>query len=107
MTMCINKEYHFSPFDPETGDLRPGIYLAFMKTIELTGEDRIRGSFIHNERRYTLLQTATLRNLLRGPKDKIRVRVSFQAWSDELVAIPKLDEAQVLFTQELYEVFGD
>lgn len=104
--MCIVREYHFSPFDPETRRLRDGIYVAFVKEIELTGEDRIRGSFIMDDKRYTLVQTATLRQLLRRPKDKIRVRVSFQSWSDELVAVPKLDEAKVLFTQELYDAFG-
>ena len=105
--MCINREYHFSPFDSETKKLRDGIYVAFVRKIELTGEDRIRGSIVLDDRRYTLVQTASLRNLLRGPKDKIITRVSFQIWTDELVAVAKVDEAQVLFTQELYDTFGD
>jgi len=104
--MCINREYHFSPFDPETKQLRAGIYVAFMRTWTITGEDRIRGSIVVDDKRYTLVQTATLRNMLRYPKDAISTRVSFQSWSDELVAIPKLDEARVMFTQELHDAFG-
>lgn len=102
----IMRDYHFSPFDPETKQLRAGIRVAFVKVIRISGEDRIRGSIVHEDKRYTLVQTASLRNLLRFPKDKIETRVSFQLWSDELVAVPKLDEAKVVYTQELYDTFG-
>lgn len=105
--MNICREYTFSPYDACTKELREGIRVAFVKSIEIKGSDRIRGSVVVDDRRYTLVQTASLRNLLRGPMDKIITRVSFQTWSDELVAVPKVDEARVLFTQELYDVLGD
>src|SRR5690554_6181589 len=105
--MCIVREYQFSPFDPETKQLRDGVRVAFVKTIRISGEDRIRGSIVHDERRYTLVQTATLRHQLAHPKSVIETRVSFQIWSDELVAVPKMDEAKTIYTQELYDTFGD
>lgn len=100
------REYNFSPFDPEGQGLRPGIHLAFVKSIAISGADRLRGSIVHEGKRYTLVQTATLKNMLRHPHDKIETRVSFQAWSDELVAVPKLDEARTLCTQDLHDTFG-
>lgn len=104
--MCIIRDYQFSPFDPQTKELRAGIRVAFVKSTCISGADRIRGSIVHEDKRYTLVQTASLRNLLRYPKDKIETRISFQLWSDELVAVPKLDEAKVVYTQELHDTFG-
>lgn len=104
--MCIIRDYNFSPFDPETKQLRYGIRVAFVKTIRISGEDRIRGSIVHEDKRYTLVQTATLRDMLRYPKDIIETKISFQVWSDELVAVPKLDEAKTVYTQEIHDTFG-
>jgi hypothetical protein len=107
MTSPIVREYRFSPFDYTTKKLLAGCYRAFVKEVEVCGEDRIRGSIVHEGARYTLVITASLVNGLRKPKDKVRTRVSFQSWSDELVAIVKMDEAKTIYTQELYNVFGD
>lgn len=100
------KDYSFSPYNTQTGKLREGIYKAFVEEIEISGCDRIRGTIVYDNLRFTLLSSATLRQLLPKCKDKIKCRVSFQFHSDELVAVPKLDSnISVLYSSKLEEVF--
>jgi len=109
LTRPITRNYVFSPFDYATKKLLTGCYKAFVKTIVVTGEDRIRGSLVHEGVRYTLVITASLVNELREPQDAKHARVSFQCWSDEQVAVVRMDEAaEVVATkQDLHDLFGD
>lgn len=100
------KAYTFSPYNSTTGKLREGCYKAFVEEIELCGCDRIRGTIVYSQMRFTLVDSATLKQLLPDCKDRIKCRVSFQFWSDELVAIPKLDSnVQVLYSSKLEGLF--
>ena len=109
LTRPITRNYVFSPFDFATKKLLDGCYKAFIKTVVITGEDRIRGSIVYDSVRYTLVITASLTNALREPQDAIHARVSFQCWSDEQVAVVKMDATAetVTTTQDLHDLFGD
>ena len=109
LTRPITRNYVFSPFDFATKKLLIGCYKAFVKTVVISWEDRIRGSIVYEGVRYTLVITASLTNALREPQNAIFTRVSFQCWSDEQVAVVKMDETAetVATTQDLHDLFGD
>lgn len=101
------KAYSFYPFDPkQKGSLAPGCYKAFVAEVVLTGCDRVRGTIVYDSLRFTLIQSATLKRLLPKCSDSIQCSVSFQFWSDEVVAVPKLDSGvRILHSSKLDEAF--
>lgn len=104
----MDRQYTYSPFG-DNGKLKPGIYNAFQEVAVIAPFNLESGTINVGRHRFTLIITATLRNLLEAEEDwleqqkyAVRVRCSFQMWDDEKVCIPKADEAEIISNPFLY-----